>query len=70
MFVDIFFACGLAFLITLVNPLGHTITIHVLKTDVETLRATIRQHLGKYSQKNIHITQLLSDNEKGIESMA
>ena len=70
MFVDIFFTCGFAFLITLVNPLGHTITTHVPETDVKTLRATIRQHLGRYGQKNIHITQLHADNETSITAMA
>ena len=70
MYVDIFFACGLIFLITLVNPSGHTITTNILKTDIKTLRITIRQHLGRYGQKNMHITQLHSDNNKGKTAMA
>ena len=70
MYVDIFFACGLIFLITLVNPSGHTITTNILKTDIKTLRITIRQNPGRYGQKNMHITQLHSDNDKGITAMA
>ena len=70
MYLDIFFACGQSFLITLIQPLGHTITSYVVKTDVPTLRRTIRQHLGRYGQKNILITALHCDNEKSISAMA
>ena len=70
MYADIFFACGNAFLITLIQPLGHTITTFIEKTDIKNLRSTIRQHLGRYGQKQIRITSLHSDNEKGITAMA
>ena len=70
MYADIFFACGNAFLFTLIQPLGHTITTFIEKTDIKNLRSTIRQHLGIYGQKQIRITSLHSDNEKGITAMA
>ena len=66
MYADIFFACGDAFLITLVQPLEHFID----KTDTKNLRSTIRHYLGRYGQKQIRIIRSHSDNEKGITAMA
>ena len=70
MYIDIFYANGLAFLITLVQPMGHTATSLLGKTDVRSLRQAIRQHLGQYGQKGIRIREIHSDNEKGITAMA
>ena len=65
-YIEIFYANGLAFLITLNQPMGHMVTKLLVKTDVRTLRQAIRQHLGRYGQKEmIHI-----DKEKGITAMA
>ena len=66
MYIDIFYANGLAFLITLVQPMGHTATSLLGKTDVRLLCHAIRQHLGQYGQKGIRIREIHSDNEKGL----
>ena len=45
MSIDIFYASGLVFLITLAKPLGHTATFLLLKTEA------IRHHIGLYGLK-------------------
>ena len=51
MSIDIFYASGLVFLITLAKPLGHTATFLLLKTEVPSLRQAIRHHIGLYGLK-------------------
>ena len=70
MSIDIFYANGLAFLISFVQPIGHTATTQLVKTDVPTLRQAIRRHLGLYGQKGVRIKEIHSDNEKGVTAMA
>ena len=70
MYIDIVYANGLAFLITHVEPMGHMVTTLLVKTDVPTFRQAIRQHLGRYGQKEIRIREIHSDKEKGITAMA
>ena len=70
MFVDLFYACKEAFLITKVLPLGHTMVTALDKTDTTSLRRALRVHLGTYGQRRIAKTSLYSDNERGITAMA
>ena len=48
MFVDLFYACEEAFLITKVLPLGHTMVTALDKTDTTSLK---RVHLGTYGKR-------------------
>ena len=70
MYVDLFYACKEAFLITKVLPLGHTMITALDKTDTTSLRRALRVHLGTYGQRRTTITSLYSDNERGITAMA
>ena len=70
MFVDLFKAQSLDFLITYVRPLNHLLVTAVSKTDLQTLRRTLRNHLGTYGQRRITVEHIYSDNEKGITAMA
>ena len=69
MYVDIFFAAGCAFEISIVHPIGHIICSYLDKTDTPTLRRALRTHLGTYGQRRISIRHIYSDNEKGILCM-
>ena len=70
MYLDLFRASDLDFLITYVMPLGHLLVSSVTKTDLPTLRKTLRQHLGTYGQRQIRVDHIYSDNEKGITAMS
>lgn len=70
MYVDLFYACKEAFLITKVLPLGHTMVTALDKADTSSLRRVLRTHLGTYGQRHIRITAIYSDNERGITAMA
>ena len=69
MYVDIFFANAQPFLITVVKPLDHIKVSPLLKADVPTLRKILRTHAGYYGQRKMRITDIYSDNEKGIHAM-
>ena len=58
MYVDLFYACKEAFLITKVLPLGHTMITALDKTDPTSLRRALRVHLGTYGQRRITITSV------------
>lgn len=70
MYVDIFTANGISFLITVVKPIGHIKVTALDKPDVPTLRRILRHHLGHYGQRGLTIRHLYSDNERGILAMA
>ena len=70
MYVDLFYACKEAFLITKIVPLGHTMVTALDKADTTSLCRTLRIHLGTYGQQRITITAIYSNNEKGITAMA
>ena len=70
MFVDLFKANSIDFLITYVRPLNHLLVTAASKTDLPTLRRILRTHLGTYGQRRITVEHIYSDNEKGITAMA
>ena len=69
MYADIFFANTLAFEITITHPVGNTVCSYIERTDMITLRRTLRTHLGTYGQRRIPIRHTYSDNKKGILCM-
>lgn len=69
MYVDIFTAHGLNFLITITKPLEHILTSYIDSKDTGALRKTLRHHMGFYGQRRITVTHLYSDNERGISSL-
>ena len=70
MYLDLFRAHSLDFLLTYVRPLNHLMVTSIAKSDLTTLRRTLRTHLGVYGQRRIRINNLYCDNEKGITAMA
>ena len=69
MYVDIFYACSIPYLLTKVKPLNHTITTQLPKRSADALGNAFQKHCGFYGQRGIRIATLLSDNEKGITSL-
>jgi hypothetical protein len=70
MFVDIFTANGMNFLITITKPLEHILTSYIDSKDTASLRKTLRHHMSFYGQRRITVTHLYSDNERGIGSLS
>ena len=63
MYIDIFFACTLPYLITKVQPLGHMMTSSLPERSANAIRKA-------FLQQGIRISALLSDNEQGIDSLS
>lgn len=70
MYLDLFRAHSMDFLLTYVRPLNHLMVTAISKSDTVTLRRTLRTHLGVYGQRRIRVDNLYCDNEKGITAMA
>ena len=70
MYLDLFRAHSMDFLLTYVRPLNHLMVTAIAKSDLTTLRRTLRTHLGVYGQRRIRIQNLYCDGEKGITAMA
>ena len=68
MFVDIFTANGMNFLITITKPLEHLLTSCIDSKDTTALRKTLCLHMVK--TQSISITHLFIDNERDIGSLS
>ena len=69
-YVDLFYDCKEAFLITKVLPLGRTMVTALDKADTISLRRVLWVHLVTYGQRRITNTTLYSNNDRGITAMA
>ena len=69
MYIDIFFACTLSYLITKVQPLDHIMTSLLPERSATAIRKAFLRHIGFYGQWGIRISALLSNNEQGITSL-
>ena len=70
MYLDIFSACGVQFLITITKPLDHILCTFIENREAPSLRAALNKHIEFYGQRQIKIKTLYSDNEKGITALS
>ena len=69
MYLDIFSACGVQFLITITKPLDHILCTFIENLEAPSLRAALNKHIEFYGQRQIKLKTLYSDNEKGITAL-
>ena len=69
MYIDIYFACTLPYLITKVQPLDHIMTSLLPERSATAIRKTFIKHIRFYGRRGIRISALLSDNEQVITSL-
>ena len=68
-YIDVFMANGVSFLITVAKPLEHILATCIESRDTATLRKAVRTHLAFYSSRRIPTPILYSDNEGGIVAL-
>ena len=69
MYADVFTACGMQFLLTITKPIDHLLATLIDNRDTASLRKALRIHIGFYGHRNITITNLYTDNEKGLSNL-
>ena len=69
MYIDIYFACTLPYLITKVQPLDHIMTSLLPERSATAIRKTFIKHIRFYGRRGIRISALLSDNVQVITSL-
>lgn len=70
MFVDIFTAYGMNFLITIAKPLESLLRSYIDSKDTTALCKTLNLHMDSYDQHRISIAHQHSDNERSIGSLS
>ena len=69
LYIDIFMANGISFLITVAKPLEHILATCIESRDTASLRKAVRTHLAFYSSRRIPTPIIYSDNEGGIVAL-